>query len=169
MRNDGTPIDLETRLRTMNRVLARLVPEFPDPTLEETVETALAAIGRRELSDAMMLFEEGVQANPFWLRVYLLLATIYDHAQKTELAISTLEQGLVMCASGFRLFSAQGWGETLERINGPVARTRIRNHLERLRQYERMFRHRLAMLQIRCGSVDEAIEQWSIIEEEHWV
>lgn len=30
-----------------------------------------------------------------------------------------------------------------------------------------MFRHRLAMLQIRCGSFDEAIEQWSTIEEEH--
>ena len=166
MRNDGTPIDLETRLRTMNRVLDRLVPESPDPTLEETVETALAAIGRRELSNAMMLFEQGVQANPFWLRVYLLLATIYDHAQKTELAIATLQQGLVMCASGFRLFSAQGWGETLERINGPVAHRRIRNHLNRLRQYERMFRYRLAMLQIRCGSFDEAITQWSAMEEE---
>jgi len=28
-----------------------------------------------------------------------------------------------------------------------------------------MFRHRLAMLQIRCGNLDEAIEQWSAIEE----
>lgn len=72
-----------------------------------------------------------------------------------------------MCASGLRLFSVQRWGETLERINEPVAHGRIRNHLERLRQYERMFRHRLAMLQICCGNLDEAIEQWSAIEEVH--
>ena len=143
-----------------------LVPEFPGTALDETVETALEAVGRRELSNAMMLLEEGVQANPFRLRVYLLLATIHEHAQKAELAIATIEQGLVMCASGLRLFSAQGWGETLERINGPVAHRRIRNYLERLRQYERMFRHRLAMLQIRCGSFDEAIAQWSAMEEE---
>jgi hypothetical protein len=30
-----------------------------------------------------------------------------------------------------------------------------------------MFRHRLARLQIRCGNLDEAIEQWSAIEEVH--
>jgi hypothetical protein len=30
-----------------------------------------------------------------------------------------------------------------------------------------MLRHRLAMLQIHRGCFDEAIEQWSAIEEEH--
>jgi hypothetical protein len=167
MLNDETPIDLVTRLWTMSRVLDSLVPESPSALLEAAVEAAFEAVGRRELSKAMMLLEEGVQANPFWLRGYLLLATIYEHAQKSEPAIATIEQGLAMCASGLRLFGAQGWGETLERINGPVAHRRIRNHLERLRRYERMFRHRLVMLQIRCGSFDEAIAQWSAIEEEH--
>lgn len=168
MLNDGTPIDLMTRLRTMSRALDRLDPESPSAALEQAVERALEAVGRGELADAIAILEEGVRANPFWLRVYLLLATIYAYAQNAELAIATIEEGLAMCASGVRLFSAQGWGETLERINGPVARPRIQNHVERLRRYERMFRHRLAMLQISCGSFDEAIEQWSTIEEEHY-
>jgi hypothetical protein len=30
-----------------------------------------------------------------------------------------------------------------------------------------MFRHRLAVLQIGCGNLDEAIKQWSAIEEVH--
>lgn len=167
MLNDGTPIDLVTRLRTMSRALDRLVPESPIAALEEVVERALEAVGRGELAEAMTLLEEGVRANPFWLRVYLLLATIYEYAQKAELAIATIEQGLAIGVSSLRLFGAQGWGKTLERINGPVAHSRIQSHVERLRRYERMFRHRLAMLQIRCGSFDEAIEQWSTIEEEH--
>ena len=167
MLNEGTHIDLVTRLRTMSRVLDILVPESTSAALEEADEAALDAVRRRELAEAIMLLEEGVQANPFWLRGYLFLATIYEYTQKAEPAIATIEQGLAMCASGLRLFSAQRWGETLEGINGPVAHRRIRNHLERLRQYERMFRHRLAMLQIHCGRFDEAIEQWSALEEEH--
>ena len=167
MLNEGTHIDLVTRLRTMSRVLDILVPESTSAALEEADEAALDAVRRRELAEAIMLLEEGVQANPFWLRGYLFLATIYEYTQNAEPAIATIEQGLAMCASGLRLFSAQRWGETLEGINGPVAHRRIRNHLERLRQYERMFRHRLAMLQIHCGRFDEAIEQWSALKEEH--
>ena len=167
MLNDGTPIDLATRLRTMSRVLDSLVPESSSALLDTAVQKALEAVGRCELTEAMTLLEEGVQANPFWLRGYLLLATIYEHAQKSEPAISTIEEGLIICASGLRLLGAQGWGETLEQINGPAVHRRIRNHLERLRRYERMFRYRLAMLQVRCGSFDKAIEQWSSLEEEH--
>lgn len=100
----------------------------------------MEAVGRRELAEAIMLLEEGVQANPFWLRGYLFLATIYEYAQNAELAITTIKQGLAMCACGLRLFSAQRRAETPERINGPVAHRRMWNHVERLRQYERMFR-----------------------------
>ena len=167
MLNEGMDIDLVTRLRTMSRVLDILVPESTGEALKEAVEAALDAVWRRELTEAIMLLEEGVQANPFWLRGYLFLATIYEYTQKAEPAIATIEQGLAMCASGFRLFSAKRWGEMLERINGPVAHRRIRNHLERLRLYERMFRHRLVMLQILCGNLDQAIEQCSAIEEVH--
>lgn len=167
MLNEGTHIDLVTRLGTMRRVLDILVPESTSAALEEAGEAALEAVGRRELAEAIMLLEEGVQANPFWLRGYLLLATIYEYAQKAELAITTIEQGLAMCACGLRLFSAQRKAETPERINGPVAHRRMWNHVERLRQYEPMFRHRLAMLQIHCGRFDEAIEQWSAVGEVH--
>ena len=167
MLNEGTHIYLVNRLGMMRRVLNILVPESTSAALEEAGEAALEAVGRRELAEAIILLEEGVQDNPFWLRGYLFLATIYEYAQKAEPAIATIEQGLAMCASGLRLFSAERWGETLERINGPVKHRRIGNHVERLRQYERMFRHRLAMLQIRCGNLDEAIEQWSAIEEVH--
>ena len=68
MLNEGTHIDLVTRLRTMSRVLDILVPESTSVALEEADEAALDAVRRRELSEAIMLLEEGVQANPFWLR-----------------------------------------------------------------------------------------------------
>ena len=87
--------------------------------------------------------------------------------QAADQAIATTENGLAACANALRLFSAPKWVETVERISGPVVHSRIQNQAERLRQYERMFRHRLAMLQIRCGNLDEAIEQWSAIEEVH--
>ncbi len=167
MLNQGTHIDLATRLRTMRRVLDILVPESTSAASEEAGEAALEAVGRRELAESIVLLEAGVQANPFWLRGYLFLATIYEYAQKAESAITTIEQGLAMCASGLRLFSAQRGAETPERINGPVVHRRMWNHGERLRQYERMFRHRMAILQIHCGRFDEAIAHWSAIEEVH--
>jgi hypothetical protein len=76
MLNEGTHIDLVTRLRTMSRVFDILVPESTSAALEEAVEAALEAVGRRELAEAIMLLEEGVQANPFWLRGCLFLATM---------------------------------------------------------------------------------------------
>ena len=167
MLNEGTHIDLVNRLGMMRRVLDILVPEPTSAASEEAGEAALEAVGRRELTEAIMQLEEGMQANPFRLRGYLFLATIYEYAQNAESAIATIEQGLVMCASGLRLLSAQRGAETLERINGPVAHRRMWNHVERLRQYERMFRYRLVMLQIHCGRFDEAIEQWSAVEEVH--
>ena len=169
MLNEGTHIDLVNRLGTMRKVLDILVPESTSAAAEEAGDAALEAVGRRELTESIMLLEEGVQANPFWLRGYLFLATIYEYTQKAESAITTMEQGLAMCTSGLRLFSAQRGAETPERINGPVVHRRIWNQGERLRQYERMFRHRLAMLQIHCGRFDEAIAQWSAIEEVHCV
>lgn len=77
MLNQGTHIDLATRLRTMRRVLDILVPESTSAASEEAGEVALEAVGRRELDESIVLLEEGVQANPFWLRGYLFLATIY--------------------------------------------------------------------------------------------
>jgi len=74
MLNEGTHIELVTRLRTMSRVLDILVPE--------STSTALEAVGRRELAEAIMLLEEGVQANPFWLRGCLFLATILNTRRK---------------------------------------------------------------------------------------
>jgi hypothetical protein len=150
----------------MSRILDILVPESSSAMSKEVVETALEAIRRRDLAEASMLLEEEVRADPFWLRGYLFLATIYEYEQKAEQGIATIEQGLAMCASSLRLFRAQGWGKTLERINGPVVHDRIRNTTERLRLYERMLRYRLTMLQIRCGCFDEAIAQWPDIDSE---
>jgi hypothetical protein len=167
MLDDGMRIELATRLRTMNRVLDCIVPDSPIASIDEAIEIVLKAVGRQEMTHAVTILEEVVNTNPFWLRGYLLLATIYQYVQDADQAIATTENGLAPCASGQRLFSAPKWVETVERFNGPVVYSRIRNHAERLRQYERMFRHRLAMLQIRCGNLDEAIEQWSAIEEVH--
>ncbi len=167
MLDDGMRIELTTRLRTMNRVLDCIVPDSPNEAVDEVVEIVLKAIGRQEMTQAVTILEEVVNTNPFWLRGYLLLATIYQYVQNADQAISTTKKGLAACASGLHLFSAPKCVETVERINGPVVHSRIRNHAERLRRYERMFRHRLAMLQVRCGNLDEAIEQWSAIEEVH--
>jgi hypothetical protein len=167
MLDDGMRIELATRLRTMNRVLDCIVPDSPTETVGEAIEIVLKAVGRQEMPQAVTILEEVVKTNPFWLRGYLLLATIYQYVQNADQAIATTEKGLAACASGLRLFSAPKWVETVERINRPVVTHRNRNHAERLRRYERMFRHRLAMLQIRCGNLDEAIKQWSAIEEVH--
>jgi hypothetical protein len=167
MLDDGIRIELATRLRTMNRVLDCIVPDSPTEAVGESIEIVLKAVGRQEMTQAVTILEEVVNTNPFWLRGYLLLATIYQYVQNADQAIATTEKGLAACASGLRRFSAPKWVEMVERINGPVVTHRIRNHAERLRRYERMFRHRLAMLQIRCGNLDEAIEQWSAIEEVH--
>ena len=167
MLSDWTRIELVTRLRTMNRVLDCIVPDSRNEAVDEAIEIVLKAVGRQEMTQAVTILEEVVNTNPFWLRGYLLLATIYQYVQNADQAIATTEKGLAACASGLRLFSAPKWVEAVERINGPVAHGRMRNHAERLRRYECMFRHRLAMLQIRCGNLDEAIEQWSAIEEVH--
>jgi len=152
----------------MNRVLNCIVPDPPGEAVAETIELTLEAVGRHEMTQAVAVLEEAVQANPFWLRGYLLLGTIYQYEQKVEQAIATTEKGLATCASGLRLFNAQTWRETVEGINDGAVHNRIRKNTERLQQYERMFRHRLATLEIWCGSFDEAIEQLSAIEDEHW-
>ena len=167
MLSDWTRIELATRLRTMNRILDCIVPDPPTEAVDDAIEIVLKAVGRQEMTQAVTILEEVVNTNPFWLRGYLLLATIYQYVQYADQAIVTIEKGLAICVSGLRLFSAPKWIEAVERINGPVVHNRIRNHAERLRRYERMFRHRLAMLQVRCGNLDEAIEQWSASEEVH--
>jgi hypothetical protein len=167
MLDDGMRIELATRLRTMNRVLDCIVPDPPTEVVDEAIKIVLKAVGRQEMTHAVTILEEVMNTNPYWLRGYLLLATIYQYMQNADQAIATTEKGLATCASGLRQFSAPKWVDAVERINGPVVHRRIRSHSERLRRYERMFRHRLAMLQIRCGNLDEAIEQWSAIEEVH--
>lgn len=59
MLNEGTHIDLVTRLRAMSRVLDILVPESTSAALEASVEAALEAVERRELAEAIMFLEEG--------------------------------------------------------------------------------------------------------------
>jgi hypothetical protein len=167
MLDEGMRIELATRLRAMNRVLDCIVPDSPTDDFDEAIEIVLKAVGRQEMTQAVTILVEVVNTNPFWLRGYLLLATIYQYVQNADQAITTTEKGLAACASSLRLFSASKWVEAVERINGPVIHSHIRNHAERLRRYERIFRHRLAMLQICCGNLDEAIEQWSAIEEVH--
>jgi tetratricopeptide (TPR) repeat protein len=165
MLDEGMRIELTTRLRAMNRVLDCIVPDSPTDDFDEAIEIVLKAVGRQEMTQAVTILEEVVNTNPFWLRGYLLLATIYQYVPNADQAIATTEKGLAVCASSLRLFSAPKWVEAVERISGPVVHGRIRSQAEQLRQYERMFRHRLAILQIRCGNFDEAIEQWSAIEE----
>lgn len=76
MLDDGMRIELATRLRTMNRVLACIVPDFPTEAVDEAIEIVLKAIERQEMTQAVTILEVVVNTNPYWLRGYLLLATI---------------------------------------------------------------------------------------------
>jgi hypothetical protein len=167
MLDDWVRVEPVSRLRTINRVLDRIVPEFPGEAAEEAIEIMLRTVARGELAQAAMVLENVIQANPFWLRGYLLLATIYQYGHHTEHAITAIEKGLAMCTRGLRLFRARGWVATVKRITGPVVRSRISNNTERLTRYEVMFRYRLAMLRIHCGCFDEALEHWAAREDEH--
>jgi len=130
MLDDGMNMKLATRLQTMNRVLDCMVPDSPTEAVGETIAIVLNAVGRQELTQAVTILEEVVNTNPFWLRGYLFLATVYQYVQNSDQAIATTEKGLAACTSGLRLFSAPKWVETVERIKGPVVHRRIRNHAE---------------------------------------
>jgi len=78
MLSDWTRIELATRLRTMNRVLDCIVPDSPTEAVVESIEIVLKAVGRQEMTQAVTILEEVVNTNPFWLRGYLLLATVYS-------------------------------------------------------------------------------------------
>lgn len=99
MLDDGMRIELATRLRTMNRVLDCIVPDSPTEAVDEAIEIVLKAVGRQEMTQAVTILEEVVNTNPFWLRGYLLLATIYQYVQNPDQAIATTEKGLAACAS----------------------------------------------------------------------
>ena len=169
MLSDGISIGLMSRLQTMNRVLDQMVPDSPLERFGDTVEVRLGPIARQDITKAITAFKAVLQANPYWLRGYLLLATIFEYADQSSQAITTLEQGLEICAQGVHVFRAPRWIEMVKQISGSAGHERIRRSLERFRRYERIFRHRMAMLQVHQGRFDEAIEQWSILEEEHCV
>ena len=167
MLDDGMRIELGTRLRTINRVLDCIVPDPQTEVIDESTTIVLKAVGRQEMTQAVTILEEAMNTDPNWLRGSLMLATMYQYVQNADQAIATTEKGLAACASCLRQLSAPQWIAAVGRIKGPIVHRRIRNHTERLGRYERMFRHRLALLQIRCGHLAEAIEQWSAIEEVH--
>jgi hypothetical protein len=164
-------IALETQLQTMNRALDRMDAEVPLATIEETVGAMMEAVRQRRISDAAAVLERALQTDAYWLRGYLLLATIYERGDGIAKAMATIERGLGACANGIRLFSASRWIKAVVGLNGPVVHGRIRRHRERFERYERMFRHRMALLLARSGRVDEAsdasIESWLHLECEH--
>lgn len=99
-------IELATRLRTMDRVLDCIVPDFLTEAVDEAIEIVLKAVGRQEMTQAVTILEEVANTNPFWLKGYLLLNIIYQYVQNADEAIATTEKGFAACASGLRLFSA---------------------------------------------------------------
>ena len=64
MLDDGMRIELVTRLRTMNRVLDYIVPDFPTEVVDEAIKIVLKAVGRQELTQAVTILEEGMKTNP---------------------------------------------------------------------------------------------------------
>ncbi|MGE3151135.1 MAG: tetratricopeptide repeat protein [Nitrospiraceae bacterium] len=167
MLSDWTRIDLATRLGGMNRTLDRLVGNESSRTLQEALDAAMGRIVLGDTNQAAAVLEAAVQANPSWLRGYLLLATIYEYEHKADLAATYIEQGLAVCARSSSTLRLQRWGERVGSITGPLARDRIIQNAQRLTRYERIFKQRLAMIQIRRGCWDEAFAQWEAIEGEH--
>jgi len=98
MLSDWTRIELATRLRTMNRVLDCIAPDSPTAAIDEATEIVLKTVERQEMTQAVTILEEVVNTNRFWLRGYLLLATIYQYIQNADQAIATTEKGLAVCA-----------------------------------------------------------------------
>ena len=169
MLQDQTDIELIDRLRTMNRVLDRIVPDSPDHTFEKTIEITLEAVAHQKISEAAEILEHALRADKSWLRGYLLLATIYQCTEQFTQAITTLGRGLNICANGFRLLSAPRWVAIVGGLNGPLVHKRLRRNAERFKRYEQIFRHRMVILQIHAGRLDDAIEQWIALEGEHCV
>ena len=166
MLSDWTRIDLTARLSGTNRTLDCLVGDEPNRTLQEALDAAMERIAQADADEAAAVLEAAVQANPFWLRGYLLLATIYEYEHKADLAAATIERGLAVCARSSSTLRLQRWGERVGHITGPIARDRIIRNIQRLTRYEHIFRQRLAMIQIRRGCWDEAIDQWAAVETE---
>lgn len=164
MFSDWTRIDLAARLSGTNRSLDCLVGSEPNRTLQEVLDAAMERIAMADTEEAASVLEAAVQANPCWLRGYVLLATIYEYDRKADLAADSIERGLAVCRRRSSTLRLQQWGERVGSITGSIARDRIIRNIQRLTRYERIFREHLAMIQIRRGCLDEAIQQWSGVE-----
>lgn len=162
---NGMPLALQ--LRTMNRALDRIVGEPHSDSFETITQAVVEQTEREDIVQAVQLLETTLESNPFWLRGYLLLGTVYQHAQQIGNAIATIQNGLTICTNSLRLFESKEWLGTVERINGPTAHDRTARNADRLRRYEYILRHRLALLQVGIGSFDDALKQWAEIEDEH--
>jgi len=160
MLHEGINIELTYRLRAMNRIVDRIVPNSHDQAFDEVVEVMLEAATQRKFSDAAAILEDALQANTSWLRGYLLLATIYQSTEQFIRAITTLRQGLNICIKGSRLFSLAKWAAMMDCLNGPHVHERVRRSAERFKRYEQIFRHRMAMVQTHTGDFDDALENW---------
>jgi predicted O-linked N-acetylglucosamine transferase (SPINDLY family) len=147
-----------------NRTLDCLVGDESNSTLQEAFDTAMERVALGDTKEAAAVLEAAAQANPFWLRGYLLLATIYEYEHKGDLAASSIERGLAVCSRSSSTLRLQRWGERVGHITGPIARDRIIRNIQRLTRYEHIFRQHLAMIQIRRGCRDEAAEQWAAVE-----
>ncbi len=151
----------------MNRALDRIVADPHSDGFESITQVVLEQAEREEIVQAVQLLETTLDSNPFWLRGYLLLGTVYQHARQIDNAISTIENGLTICINSLRLFESKEWLGTVKRIVGHSVHDRTTQNAERLRRYEYILRHRLALLQVGVGSFDDAIKQWAEIEDEH--
>lgn len=167
MLSDWTRINLATRLSGTNRSLDCLVGNESNRTLQEVLDAAMERIATADTEEAAAVLEAAVQANPFWLRGYVLLATIYEYDRKADLAADSIERGLAVCRRRSSTLRLQQRGERVGAITGPIARERIIRNIQHLTRYERIFREHLAMIQIRRGCLDDTIEQWAAVEGRH--
>lgn len=148
-------------LRTTSRILDVLVPETHATTPQDMVDAVLEAAERHDLTEALGVVRQMLEANPCWLRGYLFLAVIHEDTGRFVEAIHALGRGLDMCAQGFRL--CHGRRGVLGRAPGEtvLGRDGKARDLERFRRYQQIYLHHMRWIQLRCGVSGRGMEQWA--------
>lgn len=169
MRSELRNVGLATRLCQLMKILDHIVPEseIGGASAQHTSASALEHIARNEIAQAIRLLAAAVKDNPLWLRGYLLLATIYQHAKSAQQAIATLEGGIDVCKAGLRYLAMESGMWMIRRTTGYSRQARILRRAELLGRYDRILRHQLVLLLVETGRFDEALQYWTEREKAH--
>ncbi len=162
-------VDLAARLRRLMEILDVILPEAEEhrAAVQRSSGLAFEHIARNNLDPAISLLGKLLKQHPLWLRGYLLLATIYEGTQAIQQAIAVIENGINMCRASVRLLAMPGRSLPMSGTLGHDVRSRNLRRAARGLRYEQILRHRLALLLVRAGRFEEALQCWTELEGLH--